>query len=81
MDSDIVIDEKTKKLAKENNIHIIESIPLCLEGMLLDVLGQTIPSTSIKCKNILYPQLSGSPPQIKIVIGLYLQRVYWKIAM
>lgn len=61
MDSDIVIDEKTKKLAKENNIHIIESIPLCLEGMLLDVLGQKIPSTSIQCKNILHPQLSGSP--------------------
>lgn len=61
MDSDIVIDEKTKKLAKDNNIHIIESIPLCLEGMLLDVLGQRIPSTPIQCKNILHPQLSGSP--------------------
>jgi len=61
IDSDIAIDEKTKKLAKENNIQIIESIPLCLEGMLLDVLGQKVPITSIQCKNLLYPQLSGSP--------------------
>lgn len=61
MDSDIVIDEKTKKLARENNIHIIESIPHCLEGMLLDVLGQKIPLTSSQCKNLLHPQLSGSP--------------------
>lgn len=61
MDSDIAIDEKTKKLAKENNIHIIESIPLCLEGMLLYVLGQKIPPTSNQCKNILHPQLLGSP--------------------
>ncbi len=61
IDSDIVIDEKTKKLARENNIHIIESIPLCLEGMLLDVLGQKVPTTSNQCKNLLHSQLSGLP--------------------
>lgn len=61
IDSDIVIDEKTKKLAKENNIQIIESMPLCLEGMLLNVLGQKVPLTSVQCKNILHPQLSGAP--------------------
>lgn len=75
IDSDIAIDEKTKKLAKENNIHIIESIPLCLEGMLLDVLGQNVPITSIQCKNLLYPQLSGSPTDKESYQVLFIKNV------
>jgi len=59
MDSDIVIDQKTKKLAKDNNINIIESTPICLEGMLLGVLGEKIPSRPDECKNSLYDKLSG----------------------
>jgi hypothetical protein len=60
MDSDIAIDDATKKLAKDNNIKIILSEPLCLEGMLLNLLGITVPDTSKKCKAILHPKLDGN---------------------
>ena len=60
MDSDIAIDDTTKKLAKDNNITIILSEPLCLEGMLLNLLGITVPDTSKKCKAILHPKLDGN---------------------
>lgn len=61
MDSDIVIESVVKKLARDNNITIILSEPLCLEGMLLNILGLSVPDTSKKCKAILHPQLDGNP--------------------
>jgi len=61
MDSDIVVDDATKKLAKDNNITIILSEPLCLEGMLLNLLGINAPDTSKKCKALLHPKLDGNP--------------------
>jgi len=61
MDSDIVVDDAAKKLAKDNNITIILSEPLCLEGMLLKLLGINAPDTSKKCKALLHPKLDGNP--------------------
>ena len=61
MDSDIAVDDTTIKMAKDNNITIILSEPLCLEGMLLDFLGASVPDTSKKCKSLLHPKLDGNP--------------------
>jgi len=60
MDSDIAVDDTTKQLAKDNNITIILSEPLCLEGMLLNLLGINAPDTSKKCKALLHPKLDGN---------------------
>jgi hypothetical protein len=42
MDSDVAIKQQDLSLAKRNNIIVLLSEPLCLEGMLLDILGQRI---------------------------------------
>jgi len=65
MDSDIEINDKTKKLAKENNITLILSEPLCLEGMLLRLLNISVPDSSKKCKALLHPKLDGKPTDRK----------------
>ncbi|MEA1919604.1 MAG: hypothetical protein U9N52_07180 [Campylobacterota bacterium] len=70
MDSDIAVDEITKKLAKDNNITIILSEPLCLEGMLLNLLGVNVPDTSKKCKTLLHPKLDGNPAEKKSYVKL-----------
>lgn len=61
MDSDVEIGVKDLKVAKDKKFIILQSEPLCLEGMLLEVLKQTALPTSQACKDKLYPQLSGSP--------------------
>ncbi len=63
MDSDIPLSDKEYKLAKDNKITLLLSEPLCLEGMLLDVLGQKAASTSQACKDKLHPQLAGKPTE------------------
>lgn len=59
IDSDIEMTDRTIALARASNITIILSEPLCLEGMLLKLLGQKIPNSSQKCKSLLHPQLDG----------------------
>jgi len=61
MDSDIPIDAKTIAMVKKAKITIILSEPLCLEGMLLDMLGENVPDTSTKCKSKFHPKLDGNP--------------------
>ncbi|MDF1644050.1 MAG: hypothetical protein P1U80_07680 [Pseudomonadales bacterium] len=61
LDSDITITQQNRDAARKRNIELIESTPYCLEGMLLDILGQNIPSTSRECKTILHPQLNDNP--------------------
>ena len=61
MDSDIEVDDATIKMAEDNKITIILSEPLCLEGMLLDSLGFSVPDTAKKCKSLLHPKLDGNP--------------------
>jgi len=63
MDSDIPLSEQDTKYAKKNKIIIIQSSPTCLEGMLLEILGQNPPITNLKCKSKLHPQLSGEPTE------------------
>lgn len=61
MDADIPVSKEEREYAKKNNIELIFSEPLCLEGMLLKIIGQKPASTSQKCKSKLHPQLSGPP--------------------
>lgn len=61
IDSDIKLTEKDKKFAQICKVQIIQSIPLCIEGVLLEVLGKKIPTTSKECKKKLEPLLSGKP--------------------
>ncbi len=61
MDDDVTIRQQDRDLAKKQKIQILLSQPICLEGMLLDILQQTIPTTADKCKASLHPQLSGNP--------------------
>ena len=63
MDSDVKVKDKDLKIAKDNHFTILYSTPLCLEGMLLEVLGQPIPTTAQACKDKLHPQLSNKPTQ------------------
>lgn len=63
LDEDIPIDADALKNARQGNIELIISKPVCLEGMLLCVLGQQIPNgaNADHCKATLYPQLAGKP--------------------
>jgi hypothetical protein len=63
MDTDIPLSDKDYKLAKDNKITMLLSEPLCLEGMLLEVLGQKAALTSQACKDKLHPQLAGKPTE------------------
>lgn len=63
MDSDIPISNEEQSRAKKKKIIILFSEPICLEGMLLDVLGQKTPSTNQACKDKLHPLLTGKPTE------------------
>lgn len=63
MDSDIPLSVQVTKYAKQNKIIIIQSTPICLEGMLLEILDQNPPDTNQKCKSMLHPLLSGGPTE------------------
>ena len=75
MDSDVAIKQQDLSLAKKNNIIVLLSEPLCLEGMLLDILGQRIPETSELCKRSLHPQLAGQPTEAKSYTVLFPQSI------
>lgn len=61
MDSDVCIGQQEYKVAQKAKIELVISTPVCLEGMLLEVLGQTAPATNRACKSALHPQLAGLP--------------------
>lgn len=61
MDDDVPITQQDYAYAKKYNIDIILSKPVCLEGMLLDVLGLKPADTGDACKAKLLPFLGGSP--------------------
>lgn len=63
IDEDVPIRQQDYDSARKAKIELVVSKPICLEGMLLDVLEQDIPSTNAGCKASLHPQLSGSPRQ------------------
>jgi len=61
MDADISLSEKDKRYAEKHKVELILSEPLCLEGMLLELLHQKVPHDCSSCKRILHPMLSGVP--------------------
>ncbi len=63
MDSDVEINDQDLAQAKKQGIHVLLSEPICLEGMLLDILGESIPTTAKQCKSLLHPKLAGKPTE------------------
>ncbi len=80
MDSDVPVKQQDIKAADDSDITILYSTPLCLEGMLLDVLDQKIPNTAQKCKSTLHPQLADSPVLAKSYELLFTKPVLDKTA-
>jgi hypothetical protein len=64
LDSDVALTAQAIKLAKGHRLEVIQSSPVCLEGMLLQVLEKTVPQTSPLCKVELHPLLNGHPTQM-----------------
>lgn len=75
MDRDVPVNQQDIKAAKNSGIKILYSKPLCLEGMLLNVLGQNIPHTAQKCKSASHLQLSDSPARSKSYEPLFAKPV------
>lgn len=63
MDNDVPIKQQDYDLAKNQNIEILLSEPLCLEGMLLEVIDLKPLNTAEACKKLLHPLLSGKPTE------------------
>ena len=63
LDADVTIRQQDWDKARKNKIELIISDPVCLEGMLLEILGYKIPefSSSTDCKRRLHPLLAGEP--------------------
>lgn len=61
MDSDIAVTQQDRDFARKHKIEIIQSTPWCLEGMLLDALGERVPDGNEACKRKLHPMLAGTP--------------------
>ena len=61
MDDDVPITQQDYAYAKKHNIEIILSQPVCLEGMLLDILEIKPGSNGDACKAKLRPFLGGNP--------------------
>lgn len=61
MDSDLPLSDKARALSEKHKLVVIQSEPVCLEGMLLDALGQKVPGGNQACKARLHPQLAGKP--------------------
>ncbi|MFT4924240.1 MAG: hypothetical protein ACI8WB_000318 [Phenylobacterium sp.] len=71
MDSDVALSQQNRDYATKHKIIILQSQPVCLEGMLLEVLSQKAPVTNHACKAILHPQLSGFPTVKSSYTGLF----------
>lgn len=63
MDSDVAIQQQDWAYAEKHKIEVILSTPVCLEGMLLDVLGIKAGTCGDGCKTKLKPFLGGCPTQ------------------
>ncbi|WP_216643660.1 hypothetical protein [Spiribacter salilacus] len=63
LDDDVGVTQPARDIARKHDIEMILSSPVCLEGMLLDVLGVSIPSTAQSCKSSLRPMLDGHPAE------------------
>ena len=63
MDSDVPISQQDRDYAEKKRIEIIQSTPVCLEGMLLDALGLSVPNGNNECKQVFHRMLSGPPTE------------------
>lgn len=63
LDADITIRQQDWDKARKNNIELIISSPVCLEGMLLAILEYRVAefSSATDCKKRLHQLLSGDP--------------------
>lgn len=63
LDGDVTIRQQDRDKARKHKVELIVSEPVCLEGMLLDVLGHKVPefSSAIDCKKRLHPLLASEP--------------------
>lgn len=61
MDSDVPIPQQDWEYAKKHKIEVILSTPVCLEGMLLEVIGIKAGDCGDSCKAKLQPYLGGCP--------------------
>ena len=75
IDSDIPLNDEDKNKIRKHKIIVIQSKPLCLEGMLLDILDQSPPCSSQECKKVLHPQLSGPPSRKESYQQLFTKQV------
>ena len=63
MDSDVEITNSDLNEAKNQGITVLLSEPICLEGMLLEILGESVPNSAKQCKSQLHPKLNGRPTE------------------
>ena len=61
LDEDVPIPQAVTRDARKRGIDLVVSKPICLEGMLLELLGQSIPRSAHSCKSVLHPMLGGDP--------------------
>jgi len=73
LDTDVVIKQQDRDKARKHKIELIESTPICLDGMLLDLLGHNISATSsaTDCKHRLHALLNGDPTSIASYSALF----------
>ena len=63
LDDDVQISGTARATARRHGIEMILSSPVCLEGMLLEVLGEPVPLKAQSCKSSLHPMLDGHPAE------------------
>lgn len=71
LDADVAIPDEVSARARREQITLLLSEPLCLEGMLLDVLHEKVPGTSQECKRKLQPRLDGPPTEKRSYARLF----------
>lgn len=72
MDSDVPVSVSDRELAKKCNLELLLAKPVCLEGLLLSVLGSDAGERSAaQLKGMLHPQLDGRPTDKKSYARLF----------
>ncbi|MGY6586914.1 MAG: hypothetical protein ACXIUB_01365 [Wenzhouxiangella sp.] len=73
LDTDVAISQQERDTARTHGYHIILWSPVCLEGALLDVLGQAISpdENAASLKGRLHPVLDGQPTDHRAYQNLF----------
>jgi len=77
LDEDVVIRQQDRDKARKNKIELIVSAPVCLEGMLLEILGCKVAefSSAADCKKQLHPMLTAEPTKSTSYARLFTKEV------